>query len=102
MHLDWTNEERDAANVWMASYQQRAMAQFNKKAQPQLFYPGDLVFRRVFENTIETGTDKLQPNWEDPYVVSKIWELGAYHLQTMDNMPLLHPWNLANLKKYYQ
>ena len=34
MHLDWTNEERDAATVRMASYQQRAMTQFNKKAQP--------------------------------------------------------------------
>ena len=58
--------------------------------------------RRVFEDTAEIGADKLQPNWEGPYVVYKRKGAGVYHLQTLDGTSLLHPWNVANLKKYYQ
>ena len=39
----------------------------------------------------EIRVGKLQPNWEDPYVVIKIRNLGAYHMQTMDNTSLLRP-----------
>ena len=34
-HLDWADEECEAAAIRMASYHQRTMAQYNKKAQPQ-------------------------------------------------------------------
>ena len=76
MHLDWADEECEAAAIRMASYHQRTMAQYNKKAQPQLFRPRDLVLKRVFENIVEIGDGKLQPNWKGPYVVSK----RAYYL----------------------
>ena len=98
VHLDWV-DERKVAIVRLTSYQQRTMTHYNKRVHPRLFRQGDMVLRRFFESTAERGTDKLQPNWEEPYIVHKIGRVGAYHLQTLDKTPLLRPWNVANLKK---
>ena len=81
----------------MASYQQRAIAHYNKKARPRVFRSGTLVLRRVFENTAKRGVGKLQANWQRPYVVTKARNLGAYYLQTLDIVPLLCPCNVSNL-----
>ena len=90
-HLDWANEEKGNAAIQMASYQQRAITHYNKKARPQTFKAGTLVLRRVFENTTEKGVRKLQENWKGPYVVAKAGDSGAYHLQTPNGVPLLRP-----------
>ena len=67
-HLDKVDEVRGNAAIRMASYQQRAISHYNKKAQPRMFRVGTLVLRRVFENTVERGAGKLQENWD---VISK-------------------------------
>ena len=100
--LGLPDEVRETASIRMADYQQRASAHYNRKARPRSFKNGTLVFRKVFENTAETGAGKFQANWEDPYIVSKTSESGAYHLQKLDGTPLLRPWNVSNLKQYYQ
>ncbi|RVW74679.1 hypothetical protein CK203_052042 [Vitis vinifera] len=97
-NLDWADEVRETASIRMADYQQRAAAHYNHKARPRSFKSGTLVLREVFENTAETGVGKFQANWEGPYVVSKTSESGAYHLQKLDETPLLRPWNVSNLK----
>ena len=69
-----------------------------KKARPLVFLVRTLVLRKVFKNMVEVGTRKFQANWGGPYVVTKAWDSEAYHLQTLDDVPLLHPWNISNLK----
>ena len=101
-HLDWANEVRESASIRIASYQQRAASYYNRKAWPRAFKVGTLVLKKVFENTAEKGVEKLQENWEGPYIVSKAGETGAYHLQKLDGTPLLRPRNVSNLKQYYQ
>ena len=101
-NLDWANEVRKTASIRMSNYQQRASAHYNRKARPRSFKNGTLVLRKVFENTAEIGAGKFQANWEGPYVVSKTSESGAYHLQKLNGTPLLRPWNISNLKQYYQ
>nr|CAN63790.1 hypothetical protein VITISV_003629 [Vitis vinifera] len=101
-NLDWADKVRETASIRMADYQQRASAHYNRKARPRSFKNGTLVLRKVFENTAETGAGKFQANWEGPYIVSKTSESGAYHLQKLDGTPLLRPWNISNLKQYYQ
>nr|CAN78757.1 hypothetical protein VITISV_035650 [Vitis vinifera] len=101
-NLDWTDEVRESAAIRMANYQQRASAHYNRKVKPRSFKNGTLVLRKVFENTAEVGAGKFQANWEGPYIVSKASESGAYHLQKLDGTPLLRPWNVSNLKQYYQ
>nr|CAN76908.1 hypothetical protein VITISV_006597 [Vitis vinifera] len=101
-NLDWADEVRESAVIRMADYQQRASAHYNRKVKPRSFKNGTLVLRKVFENTAEVGAGKFQANWEGPYIVSKASESGAYHLQKLDGTPLLRPWNVSNLKQYYQ
>ena len=101
-HLDQANEARESTAIQMASYQQRVIAYYNRKAQPCAFKIRTLVLRRVFENTTEKGIRKLQANWEGPYIVSKVGDSRAYHLQMLDGTPLLCPQNVSNLKQYYQ
>ena len=99
--LDWVDKLQGEAAIRKASYHQRAITQYNKRIRPRFFRPGSLVLRRFFENTVEVGARKLQSNWEGPYVVTKGGDLRAYHLQTLDGVPLLRPWNVTNLKQYY-
>lgn len=51
---------------------------------------------------VKQGVEKLQENWEGPYLVFKVGDLRAYHLQMLNITPLLRPWNVSNLKQYYQ
>ena len=101
-NLDWTDEVRENASIRMADYQQREAAYYNCKARPWVFKIGTLVLSKVFENTVERGARKFQANWEDPYIITKAGENGVYHLQKLDGIPLLRPWNVSNLKQYYQ
>lgn len=101
-HLDQADETREAASVRIAAYQQKAVAYYNRKVRLRTFKEGTLVFRKGFENTADKGAGKFQANWEGPYVVSKVNNNGANHLKTLDGTPLLHPWNVSNLKQYYQ
>ena len=86
----------------MVDNQQRASAHYNRKVRPRSLKNGTLVLRKVFENTAEMSARKFQANWEGPYIVSKASESGAYHLQKLDGIPLLRPWNVSNLKQYNQ
>ena len=90
-YLDWENETREVASIWMATYQQKAAVYYNRKVWPRTFKEGTLVLRKVFENTIEKGAGKFQANWEGPYVVSKANDNGAYRLQTLSETFLLRP-----------
>ena len=100
--LDWANEMQGDVAIRMAFYHQRAITQYNKKARPRFLWLGTLFLRRIFENIAKIGVGKLKANWEEPYVVTKVGDPGAYHLQTLDDVPLLRPWNVANLEQYYQ
>nr|CAN60222.1 hypothetical protein VITISV_027939 [Vitis vinifera] len=84
-NLDWADEVRESAAIRMVDYQQRVSAHYNHRVRPRSLKNGTLVLRK-----------------EGPYIVSKSSEKGAYHLQKLDGTPLLRPWNVSNLKQYYQ
>ena len=77
--LDMVDELREAAAIRIASYQQRMENLYNKHIKSRAFRAGDLVPRRVFENTAEPTIKKFQPNWEGPYVMVKVGLVGSYH-----------------------
>ena len=72
------------------------------KSGPVPLKLGHLSLKKVFENIANKGTEKVQANWEGPYIVLKAGEIRAYHLPRLDGTPLLRPWNVSNLKQYYQ
>ena len=62
---------------------------------------GDLVLRKVLGNTKNSAWGKLGPNWEGPYRITSVAEIGAYYLENLDERTILHHWNVNNLKMYY-
>lgn len=48
-----------------------------------------------------TGRGKLEPKWEGPYIIEKVYSNGAYLLITMDDEQIIPPTNALFLKYYY-
>ena len=86
--LDMTNELRKAAAVYIASYQQRLENLYNRHVKPRAFRAGDLVLRRVFENTADLVAGKLYPNWEGSYVIVRVGPADLYALNKLDVAPV--------------
>ena len=100
--LDTLDELRESAAIRIASYQRRLANSYNKWVKPRTFQPGNLVLRRVFENTTYLNAGKFQPNWEGPYLVTRAGESGSYALDKLDGNPVPRMWNVTHLKRYYQ
>ena len=75
---------------------------YNSRVRHRDFQVGDLVLRKVNDATKDTSQGKLGPNWERPYRVASWHKKGTYHLETLDDQKLHHPWNIEHLKKYNQ
>ena len=100
-HLDWLEECREAATIRLAEYQQRLAQRYNRDVKGREFTAGDLVLRKVVGNMRDVGARKLAQTWEGPYKVTAIASARAYYLEDLDERPLLRPWNVHNLKKFY-
>ena len=57
--LDKVDELRESAAVCIAAYQCRLVNSYNKRVKPQMFQLGDLVLKKVFENTINPAAGKF-------------------------------------------
>ena len=68
--LDTVDELRELAAIRITSYEDRLERSYNKGVKPRAFQPGDMVLRRVFENTTDPTVRKFQPNWEGPYLIT--------------------------------
>ena len=100
--LDASDEMQEAATIQIASYQRRLANSYNKRVKPRVFQPGDLVLRKVFENTADPTAGKFQPNWEGPYVVTLPGGSGSYAIDKTDGTPIPRMSNAMHLKRYYQ
>ena len=99
--LDLLEERREQTMIRLASYQQQLKKGYNKNVRPRSFQQGDLVLRKVLGNTNDPNDGKLGLNWEGPYQVRSVTGVGAYHLEDLTSVPLLRPWNVNNLRKYF-
>ena len=100
--LDASDELREAAAIRVASYQRHLENSYNKRVKPRVFQPGDLVLRKVFENTADPTIGKFKPNREGPYVFTRPGEFGSYAIYKTEGTPVPRMWNATNLKMYYQ
>ena len=101
-NLDFLEEKRDRLLIRSAAQKQLVAKYYNARVRPCSFLPGDLVLRRVFQNTQEPGVGSFGPNWEGPYKIVRIVRTGVYELEDLGGKPLSHPWNAEHLKKYFQ
>ena len=60
--LDTIDELWEAVVVRITSYQQRLASLHNRHVKLGTFKAGELVLRRVFENTANPADEKFQPN----------------------------------------
>ena len=97
-----SDEQREAATIRITFYQHRLANSYNRRVKPQVFRSGDLVLRKVFENTADPTTGKFQPNWEGPYVMTRAGEAGSYAIDKTDGTPVPRMWNAMHLRRYYQ
>ena len=82
-----SDELQEAVAIRITSYQRRLANSYNRRVRPQVFQPGDLVLRKVFENTADPTVGKFQPNWEGPYVVTRTSEARSYAIDKTDGTP---------------
>ena len=97
-----SDELREAATICITSYQRHLVNSYNKRVKPQVFQPGDLVLRKVFENTADPTAGKFQLNWEGPYVVTRTDESRSYAIYKTDGTPVPRMRNATHLRRYYQ
>uniref|UniRef100_A0A2N9IQ60 Uncharacterized protein n=1 Tax=Fagus sylvatica TaxID=28930 RepID=A0A2N9IQ60_FAGSY len=100
--LDLAQERRDLAMIRLASYQGDLKKRYGKSVRERILTPGDLVLRKVLGSRRDPTQGKLGANWEGPYQIVSKAGLGAFNLKGMDDKPLKRPWNISNLKKFYQ
>ena len=100
-NLDLIEERRENAMVQLAYYQHKIKQVYDMNVKLRPLAPGDLVLRKVLENTKNPAWGKLGPNWEGPYRITSVAGVGAYYLEDLDERAVLHPWNVNNLKMYY-
>ena len=99
--LDLINERRGRVFIWIQNYQHAAAKYYNSNVRNRRFNEGDLVLRKVFENTAERNAGKLGANWEGSYKIEKLIRPGSYEIATMQGVKIPRTWNAMHLKKYY-
>ena len=101
-NLNTIDELRESAAIRIESYQRRLANSYNKRVKARTLQPGNLVLRRVFEDTADPNARKFQPNWEGPYLVTRAGQSSSYTLDKLEGTPIPRMWNATYLKRYYQ
>ena len=102
LQLNLVDEVRATAKQRLAWYQDRMVKHYNSRVRHRDFQVGDLVLKKVMGAARDPTQRKLGPNWEGPYRITSWQRKGTYHLETLDEQKLPHPWNTEHLWKYYQ
>ena len=76
--LDLIEERRENVMVQLAYYQHKLKQSYDTNVKLRPLAPGDLVLRKVLENTKNPAWGKLGPNWEGPYRITSVARIGAY------------------------
>ena len=102
LQLDLVDKVRATAEQRLAQYQNLMAKHYNSNVRHRDFQVGDLVLWKVMGATKDPSQGKFGPNWEGPYRITSWQRKGTYHLETLDEQKLQHPWNTEHLRKYYQ
>lgn len=94
------DEKRMEAMYRMQLYQKRVARAFNKKVRPKQIRRGDWVLKQV-RPIPGDPRGKFRPNWEGPYLVTKVLTKGAVKLSDLEGNEFTEPVNIDRLKKYF-
>lgn len=99
--LDSIEERRDQALLCIQNYQHQIENYYNKKVRFRPLELGDIVLRKVLENTKDLNAVKLGTTWEGPYKITQVVKRGVYRLETSTSEPVPRAWNSMHLRRYY-
>ena len=102
LNLDLLDEKREQVLRRTEDYQRKTARYYNQKVKPRSYMPGDLVLKKLLPSRNNLAHGKLGPNWEGPYIISRVVKPGNYKLQTEEGKILHHAWNAEHLKHFYQ
>ena len=102
LNLDLLDEKREQVLRRTKDYQRKMARYYNQKVKPRSYMPGDLVLKKLLPARKNPAHGKLGPNWEGPYIISRVFRLGNYELQIEEGKILQHAWNAEHLKYFYQ
>ena len=102
LQLDRIDKVKAIVEQRLTRYQDRMAKHYNSRVRNRDFQVGNLILRKVMGAARNPTQGKIGPNWEGPYQITSWRRKGTYHLETMDERKLHHPWNTEHLRKYYQ
>ena len=102
LNLDLLEEKREQVLKRMEDYHRKTTRYYDQRVKPRSYKPGDLVLKKILPTKKDPTHGKLGPNWEGPYIVSRIIRPDNYELQTEEGKTLPHSWNAEHLKMFYQ
>ena len=82
LNLELLDEKREQVQRRTEEYQRKTTRYYNKKVKPRSYIPGDLVLKKLLPVRKNPAHGKLGPNWEGPYIISRVVRQGNYELQT--------------------
>ena len=106
LNLDLLDEKHEQVLKHTEDYQRKTTRYYNQKVKPRSYMPGDLVLKNYCQQgripRKNPAHGKLGPNWEGPYIISRVVRPGNYELQTEKGKILQHAWNAEHLIRFYQ
>ena len=102
LNLDLLDEKREQILKRTEDYQMKTARYYNQKVKPISYRLGDLALKRLLPARKNPTHGKLGPNWEGPYILSRVVRPGNYELQTEEGEVMHHAWNAEHLKRFYQ
>ena len=97
LQLDLLDEVKVAVEQRLTLYQNLMAKHYNSRVKHRDFQVGDLVLRKVMGASKDPTQRKLGPNWKGPYRIMSWQRKCTYHLVTLDEQKLPHPWNIEHL-----
>ena len=102
LNLDLLYEKREQVLRRTKDYQRKTARYYNQKVKPKSYMLGDLVLKKLLPARKNPAHGKLGPNWEGPYIISRVVRPSNYELQTEEGRFFHHTWNAEHLKHFYQ
>ena len=102
LNLDLLEEKREQVLKHVEDYHRKTARYYDRRVRPRSYKPSDLVLKKLLPTRKEPTHGKLGPNWEGPYIISRVVRPGNYELQTKEGKTLPHSWNAEHLKRFYQ
>ena len=102
LNLDLLEEKREQVLKGVEEYHRKTTRYYNQRVKPISYKPNDLVLKKLLPVRKDPTHGKLGPNWEGPYIISRVVRSGNYELQTQEGKTLPHSWNAEHLKRFYQ